>query len=97
MPTPRKSRISLDTAPNEHDVSRCVCRTFLLGVVDSKDFSHRCYAIVARLVELTQLFCVDISANAVMSNHFHLVVQIQKQRALNLSMIDVARRYSSLY
>jgi REP element-mobilizing transposase RayT len=52
---------------------------------------------VARLVELTQLFCVDISANAVMSNHFHLVVQIQKQRALNLSMIDVPRRYSSLY
>ena len=97
MPMPRKSLVSVDTTPSYHVVSRCVRRTFLFGVVDSKDFSHRRDAIVARLAELTQLFCIDISAYAIMSNHYHLVVRIQKQRALELSMIDVARRWSSLY
>ena len=97
MPIPRKSLVSIDTTPCYHVVSRCVRRTFLFGVVDSKDFSHRRDAIVARLAQLTQLFCIDISAYAIMSNHYHLVVRIQKQRALNLSLSDVHRRWSGLY
>ena len=60
MPMPRKSLVSVDTTPSYHVVSRCVRRTFLFGVVDNKDFSHRRDAIVVRLAELTQLFCVDM-------------------------------------
>ena len=97
MPIPRKSLVSVDTTPSYHVVSRCVRRTFLFGIVDSKDFSHRRDAIVTRLAELTQLFCIDISAYAIMSNHYHLVVRIQKQRALDLSITDVALRWRSLY
>lgn len=87
MPIPRKSLVSIDTTPSYHVVSRCVRRTFLFGVVDNKDFSHRRDAIVARLAELTQLFCIDISAYAIMSNHYHLVVRIQKQRALDFHLL----------
>ena len=97
MPIPRKSLVSVDTTPSYHVVSRCVRRTFLFGVVDSKDFSHRRDAIVARLSELTQLFCIDISAYAIMSNHYHLVVRIQKQRAVDLSIEDVVARWSALF
>lgn len=97
MPMPRKSLVSVDTTPSYHVVSRCVRRTFLFGVVDSKDFSHRRDAIVARLAELTQLFCIDISAYAIMSNHYHLVVRIQKKRALDLSVEDVLARWSALF
>lgn len=97
MPIPRKSLVSVDTTPSYHVVSRCVRRTFLFGIVDSKDFSHRRDAIVARLADLTQLFCIDISAYAIMSNHYHLVVRIQKQRALELSAEDVITRWSALY
>jgi REP element-mobilizing transposase RayT len=97
MPIPRKSLVSVDTTPSYHVVSRCVRRTFLFGIVDSKDFSHRRDAIVTRLAELTQLFCIDISAYAIMSNHYHLVVRIQKQPALDLSITDVALRWRSLY
>ncbi len=97
MPIPRKALVSLDTTPSYHVVSRCVRRTFLFGIVDSKDFSHRRDAIVERLAKLTQLFCIDISAYAIMSNHYHLVVRIQKQRALKLSLSDVNDRWSALY
>lgn len=97
MPIPRKSLVSVDTTPSYHVVSRCVRRTFLFGVVDNKDFSHRRDAIVARLAELTQLFCIDISAYAIMSNHYHLVVRIQKQRALDLSLAEVITRWRALF
>lgn len=97
MPMPRKSLVSVDTTPSYHVVSRCVRRTFLFGVVDNKDFSHRRDAIVSRLAELTQLFCIDIAAYAIMSNHYHLVVRIQKQRALDLSVSEVISRWSSLF
>jgi len=97
MPMPRKSLVSVDTTPSYHVVSRCVRRTFLFGVIDSKDFSHRRDAIVAKLAELTQLFCIDISAYAIMSNHYHLVVRIQKKRAIDLSIQDVLARWSALF
>lgn len=97
MPIPRKALVSVDTTPSYHVVSRCVRRTFLFGVVDNKDFSHRRDAIEKRLAELTQLFCIDIAAYAIMSNHYHLVVRLQKQRALNLSFNDVITRWRALY
>ncbi len=97
MPMPRKTLVSVDTTPSYHIVSRCVRRTFLFGVVDNKDFGHRREAIVARLTELTQLFCIDISAYAIMSNHYHLVIRIQKQRALDLPVEDVITRWSALF
>ncbi len=97
MPLPRKALVSVDTTPSYHVVSRCVRRTFLFGVVDNKDFSHRRDAIVQRLSELAQLFCIDIAAYAIMSNHYHLVVRIQKQRALDLSAMDVISRWRALY
>lgn len=97
MPIPRKSLVSVDTTSSYHVVSRCVRRTYLFGVVDNKDFSHRRDAIITRLAQLTQLFCIDICAYAIMSNHYHLVVRIQKQRALDLSVADVASRWKSLF
>lgn len=97
MPMPRKALVSVDTTPSYHVVSRCVRRTFLFGIVDNKDFSHRRDAIEKRLAELTQLFCIDIAAYAIMSNHYHLVVRLQKQRALNLSFNDVITRWRALY
>jgi len=97
MPQPRKALVSIDTTPSYHVVSRCVRRTFLFGVVDNKDFSHRRDAIVQRLSELAELFCIDIAAYAIMSNHYHLVVRIQKQRALDLPVTDVIKRWSGLY
>ena len=64
MPQPRKALVSVDSTPSYHVVCRCVRRTFLFGVVDKKDFSHRRDAILQRLSELATLFCIDIAAKA---------------------------------
>ena len=93
----RKKQISLETTPSYHVVSRCVRRTFLFGCFENKDFSHRRQLIVERLAELANVFCIAISAFAIMSNHYHLVVRIQKQQALGLDAYDVIRRWNSLF
>ena len=97
MPIPRKSQVSVDTTPSYHVVSRCVRRTFLFGVVDNKDFSHRRDAIVAKIAQLTQLFCIDISAYAIMSNHYHLVVRVDAAKAASWSKKDIIDRWQRLF
>ncbi|MDZ7869773.1 MAG: transposase [Rheinheimera sp.] len=93
----RKKQVSVDTTPSYHVVSRCVRRTFLFGSFENKDFSHRRQLIVERLAELAKVFCIAISAFAIMSNHYHLVVRIQKQQALDLDVHDVVRRWNALF
>lgn len=53
MPQPRNALLSVDTTPSYHVVSRCMRRTFLFGVIDNKDFSHRRDGIIEPLSELT--------------------------------------------
>lgn len=97
MAHPRKTQVSLDATPSYHVVSRCVRRTFLFGTFENKDFGHRRQLIVERLTELAQVFCIAVSAFAIMSNHYHLVIRIQRQQALNLDIFDVISRWNSLF
>lgn len=46
---------------------------------------------------LADVFCVDVCAFAVMSNHTHLVLRINKKKADALSVKDVIRRWHKLY
>jgi len=85
MTQPRSTLISLDATPWYHVVSRCGRRAYLCGF-DShsgRDLSHRRGWIVERLQKLAGVVALDISAYAVMSNHFHLVVRVDAERARN--------------
>jgi REP element-mobilizing transposase RayT len=93
----RKKQVSVVATPSYHVVSRCVRRTFLFGCFENKDFSHRRQLIVERLSELAKVFCITISAFAIMSNHYHLVVRIQRQQAIDLDVYDVIRRWNALF
>ena len=83
MPTPRKAQISLQDTPYYHCVSRCVRRGFLCGKdeITKKDYSYRRKWLEDRLLEISQIFAIDICAYAIMDNHFHVVLHIDEEQA----------------
>ena len=99
MPLPRCQLVSPDATPYYHVVSRCVRRQFLCGLdaLTGRDFSHRRDWIRARIFELQEVFAIDVCAYAVMSNHAHLVVRIDPDRALAWEDREVGRRWTMLF
>ncbi len=95
----RKNLISLQDTPYYHCVARCVRRAWLWGTDDfsGKDYSHRKQWVIDRLKQLTGIFTIDICAYAVMSNHYHLVLHVDKERATNLTEQDVIARWKQLF
>ncbi|SMF03479.1 hypothetical protein SAMN02745866_00287 [Alteromonadaceae bacterium Bs31] len=99
MPTPRKHQISLDATPYYHCTSRCVRRAFLCGLdpFSGKDYEHRRQWVEDRILFLGEVFCIDVCAYAVMSNHHHLVLHINMPEAHSLSDLEVCERWHKLY
>ncbi|MCU7945704.1 MAG: hypothetical protein KZQ72_03515 [Candidatus Thiodiazotropha sp. (ex Cardiolucina cf. quadrata)] len=76
MPKPRKALVSLEATPYYHCVSRCVRRAFLCGN-DShtgKSFEHRREWIQQRLIELADIFAIDLGGYAIINIHKHQLV-----------------------
>jgi len=82
-----------------HCISRCVRRAYLCGfdATAKRNFNHRRNWIEKRIEHLSQVFCVDIYAYAIMSNHYHLVVRVDPARAKALSDEEVADRWNQVY
>jgi REP element-mobilizing transposase RayT len=99
MPQSRKSQISLIDTPYYHCVSRCVRRSFLCGEdkFTGQSYEHRRGWVEERLLFLASVFSIDICAYAVMSNHTHVVVCVDKDLADSWSMKEVVRRWHQLY
>ncbi len=99
MTIARQQLVSTDVTSYYHCVSRCVRRSFLCG----KDtFTNRCYEhrrewIEQKIYSLTNVYCIDICAYAIMSNHYHLVVNINQNRALKLTLHEVVERWSQVH
>lgn len=98
MTSPRKDKICLDATSFYHCISRCVRRSFLCGVdkVLKKNYNHRRAWIEERLLTLSEWFCINVVSYAVMSNHYHVILQVNKDHALSLSDQEVALRWSRL-
>jgi len=99
MPKPRKALISLDDTPYYHCVSRCVRRAFLCGddPVTGKSFEHRREWVESRLLELAGIFSIDVCAYAVMSNHTHVVLHVDRETAQAWSLREVVERWHRLF
>lgn len=99
MPRPRSSLICLDSTPYYHCVSRCVRRAFLCG---TDEYSGQCYEhrrgwIEERLSTLSQCFAIDLCAYAVMSNHTHVVLHVNLEKAAAWNVREVVERWHALY
>ena len=99
MTRARKSLIDLSATPYYHLIARCVRRAFLCGddKYSGKNFDHRREWLVKRMKLLSDVFAIDIAAYAIMSNHYHVVVKVNKNKALDWSVEEVIRRWYKLY
>ncbi len=99
MPKARKTLVSLDATPYYHCVSRCVRRAFLCGEdsVTGKSFEHRRQWIEDRLLDLSHAFAIDIAAYAILSNHYHVVLHIDRDMAQQWSPAEVIEHWHHLF
>ena len=99
MTRPRSALISLPDTPWYHVVNRCVRRAFLCGhdAHTGQNFEHRRGWVETRIRELSSVFAIDVAAYAVMSNHYHIVLRVDAERARDWSAHEVLRRWTQLF
>ncbi len=99
MTRPRSELVSVADTPWYHVVSRCVRRAYLCGqdAHTGRSFEHRRGWIEARIRQLASVFTIDVAAYAVMSNHYHIVLKLDVERAQALSDDEVLTRWTKLF
>jgi hypothetical protein len=81
-----------------HVMNRTVRRCFLLGddPVTGKNYDHRKQWIDDQLVHQARYFGIDLLCQAIMSNHFHLVLRSRPDVVAEWDDTEVARRWLML-
>ncbi len=99
MTTARHQQICLEATAYYHCISRCVRRAFLCGLDEESgvSYEHRRSWVEDRLFALAKVFCIDLCAYAIMSNHYHLVLHINKAKADSLSDNNVIDRWLTFH
>ena len=99
MTRARYQQVSLDDTPYYHCISRCVRRAYLCGEdpVSGHNFDHRKAWLVNRVKDLTSHFAIDVCAYAVMSDHYHLVLYVNREEADRWTDEEVIARWSQIF
>jgi hypothetical protein len=99
MTRARAQQICCQDTPYYHCISRVVRKVFLCGFDKStqQDYEHHRQWMLDRLAEVEKVFCIEIFANAVMSNHYHLVLYINKAEVDALTDLEVIKRWRKIY
>jgi hypothetical protein len=76
-----------------------VRRAFLCGEdrLSGRNFEHRRQWIEDRLLILASTYAIDIAAYAVMSNHYHVVLYVDRERGLAWSDTEVIEHWHTLF
>ena len=99
MTTARKNLIDQASTPYYHCMARCVRRAYLCGKdsFSGKNYEHRRQWVVDRLKELSSIFAIEVCAYAVMSNHYHVVLHINREQGQSWDIQQVLKRWTSLF
>ncbi len=99
MTQARSALIDPSSTSYYHCMARCVRRAFLCGEdqLTGNNYEHRKYWVVERLKALANIFAIEVSAYAVMSNHYHVVLHINTAQSKEWSDYEVLQRWTSLF
>ncbi|AMO54550.1 transposase [Endozoicomonas montiporae] len=99
MTTARKNLIDPASTPYYHCMARCVRRAYLCGndQFSGKNYEHRRQWVEDRLKELSGVFAIEICAYAVMSNHYHVVLHINREQGKSWDTRQVLERWTKLF
>lgn len=99
MTKPRNQQICLDATPFYHCVSRTVRRAFLCGKdpLSGRSYEHRRHLIEKDILRLSSIFFIDIAAFAVLSNHYHVVLHVNRDNCANASTESIIRRWHCIF
>jgi REP element-mobilizing transposase RayT len=99
MTIARNRQICLEATPYYHCICRCVRRAYLCGndAITGRSFEHRRAWIEQRLLELADVFAIDVVAYAVMNNHYHVILHVDGDKAKLWTGSEVIDRWSRLY
>ncbi|WP_076416718.1 transposase [Shewanella sp. UCD-KL12] len=99
MPRSRRTQISIEDTPYYHCCSRVVRRAFLCGddKYTGKNYDHRRGWVETQILKLTEVFAIDVAAYAVMSNHLHVVLYIDIEKANNWTEREVAEQWHKCF
>lgn len=99
MTKARSQQICLEATPYYHCVSRCVRKAYLCGIdfVTKHSYEHRRAWLEQEILKQAKVFAIDVAAYAVMSNHYHVVLHINKKKADSWSLDEVIERWHTLY
>ena len=82
-----------------HCWQRAVRRAYLLGKdpLTGKDHTHRREWFIHRLQLLVRCFAIDVCFDAILSNHFHLILRTNPRLVKRMGDCEVARRWLRVY
>jgi hypothetical protein len=96
---PRLLKISLEATSYYHCISRCVRRAFLCGedALTGRSSEHRRDWIEERLLALGQVFAIEVCGYAVLQNHTHSVLHVDRPLAESWTTREVVERWHGLF
>lgn len=85
MTKPRSQQISLEDTPFYHCYSRCVRSMRLCGFdeLNNRSYEYRRLQIEKDMLRLASVFYIDIAAYAIMSNHYHTLLHVRREDAID--------------
>ena len=99
MTIARHRLIDVETTTFYHCIAHCARHNYLAGFDEAlnKNVDYRKGWVKQRMTQMAQAFAIEICAFAIMSNHYHLVLHINKDMAASWSLSEILLRWTSIY